>query len=390
MPSLLSLLAEEGGIFENSFVSYPICRPSRSTTLIGPLLPKPPRNGPSWAEQYPARRARGAAYNAAMFVESAVYVDGRRTTTGTPGEACRACREPGKFAWINLREPSMEEFVSVAGQFGLDELAVEEAIEPDQRPKIERYGERLFVVLRSARYVEGTERVQFGEVHAFVAPDFIITVLYGADPTLSVLREKVEGEPDRLQRGPHMVLYEIMNRIVEGYDAVSEGLENDLDSVEAEVLGSNTGVSSRVHALSREVIRFHQATKPLAGSLERLIESEAGDLDPETRSHLRHVRDRVLRTTEQIEGLRDLLSSLLDVNLAMLGVQQNDQVQKLSAWGAILIIPTLIAGIFGMNFEGRGPWEQVKQAGYGFEISVLAMALICVALYVYFKRRSWL
>jgi magnesium transporter len=133
-----------------------------------------------------------------------------------------------------------------------------------------------------------------------------------------------------------MVLYEIMNRIVEGYDAVSEGLENDLDSVEAEVLGGNTGVSSRVHALSREVIRFHQATKPLAGSLERLIESEAAGLDPETRRHLRHVRDRVLRTTEQIEGLRDLLSSLLDVNLAMLGVQQNDQMQKLSAWGAIL------------------------------------------------------
>src|SRR5215207_3081425 len=325
MPSLRSLLAEEGDTFENSFVSYPVCRPSRATTLIGPLLPKPPHNGPSWAEQYLARRARGAAYNAAMFVESAVYVDGRRITTGTPGEACRACHEPGKFAWINLREPSMEEFVSVAGEFGLDELAVEEAIEPDRR-----------------------------------------------------------------QRGPRMVLYEIMNGIVEGYDAVSEGLENDLDSVEAEVLGGNTGVSGRVHALSREVVRFHQATKPLAGSLERLIESEARDLDSEARRHLRHVRDRVLRTTEQIEGLRDLLSSLLDVNLTMLGVQQNDQMQKLSAWGAILIIPTLIAGIFGMNFEGRGPWKQVKQAGYGFEISVLMMALICVALYVYFKRRSWL
>src|SRR5215204_5334610 len=162
MPSLRSLLAEEGDTFENSFVSYPICRPSRATTLIGPLLPKPPHNGPSWAEQYLARRARGAAYNAAMFVESAVYVDGRRITTGTPGEACRACHEPGKFAWINLREPSIEEFVSVAGELGLDELAVEEAIEPDQRPKIERYGERLFVVLRSARYVEGAQRVQFG------------------------------------------------------------------------------------------------------------------------------------------------------------------------------------------------------------------------------------
>jgi magnesium transporter len=217
-----------------------------------------------------------------------------------------------------------------------------------------------------------------------------MTVLYGEDPTLSSLREEMEGEPEQLRRGPSTVLYEIMYRIVEGYAPVVEGLENDLDEVEAKVLGGDTGVSSRVHGLSREVVRFHQATKPLAGALERLVEGDTGDLDPEARRYLRHVRDRVLRTTEQIEGLRDLLSSLLDVNLAMLGVQQNDQMQKLSAWGAILIIPTLIAGIFGMNFEGRGPWEQFKQAGYGFEVSVLVMALICVALYVFFKRRNWL
>jgi magnesium transporter len=324
-----------------------------------------------------------------MLVESAVYADGHRTATATPGEAWRACREPGKFAWVVLREPSREEFVSVAGEFGLDELVMEEAIEPGQRPKIERSGERLFVVLKSACYVEGAERIGFGEVHAFVEPDFIVTVLYGEDPALSNLREEVEGEPERLRRGPSMVLYEIMYRVVEGYAPVIDGLENDLDEVEAEVLGGNTGISSQVHTLSREIIRFHQATKPLAGALERLVE-DASDLDPDERRYLRHVRDRALRTTEQIEGLRDLLSSLLDVNLAMLGVQQNDQMQKLSAWGAILIIPTLIAGIFGMNFEGRGPWEQFKQAGYGFEVSVLVMALICVALYIFFKRRDWL
>jgi len=325
-----------------------------------------------------------------MLVGSAIYADGHRTTSATLGEARRACREPGKFAWVILREPSREELVSVAGEFGLDELVMEEAIEPGHRPKIERYGERLFAVLKSARYVEGTERIEFGEVHAFVEPDFIVTVLYGEDPALSGLHEEVEGEPKRLRRGPSMVLYEIMYRIVEGYAPVIDGLENDLDEVEAEVLGGNTEVSTRVHTLSREVVRFHQATKPLAGALERLTESDTGDLDPEARRYLRHVRDRVLRTTEQIEGLRDLLSSLLNVNLAMLGVQQNDQMQKLSAWGAILIIPTLIAGIFGMNFEGRGPWEQFKQAGYGFEISVALMALICVALYVFFKHRDWL
>jgi magnesium transporter len=325
-----------------------------------------------------------------MLVGSAIYADGHRTTSATLGEARRACREPGKFAWVILREPSREELVSVAGEFGLDELVMEEAIEPGQRPKIERYGERLFAVLKSARYVEGTERIEFGEVYAFVEPDFIVTVLYGEDPTLSGLHEEVESEPERLRRGPSMVLYEIMYRIVEGYAPVIDGLENELDEVEAEVLGGNTEVSSRVHTLSREVVRFHQATKPLAGALERLTESDTGDLDPEARRYRGHVRDRVLRTTEQIEGLRDLLSSLLDVNLAMLGVQQNDQMQKLSAWGAILIIPTLIAGIFGMNFEGRGPWEQFKQAGYGFEVSVVVMALICVALYVFFKCRDWL
>ena len=325
-----------------------------------------------------------------MLVGSAIYADGHRTTSATLGEARRACREPGKFAWVTLREPSREEFVSVAREFGLDDLMMEEAIEPGQRPKIERYGERLSVVLKSVHYVEGAERIEFGEVHAFVEPDFIVMVLYGEDPALSGLHEKVESELERLRRGPSMVLYEIIYRIVEGYAPVIDGLENDLDEVEAEVLGGNTEVSSRVHTLSREVVRFHQATKPLAGALERLTESDTGDLDPEARRYLGHVRDRVLRTTEQIEGLRDLLSSLLDVNLAMLGVQQNDQMQKLSAWGAILIIPTLIAGIFGMNFEGRGPWEQFKQAGYGFEISVVLMALICVALYVFFKRRDWL
>jgi magnesium transporter len=327
-----------------------------------------------------------------MLVESAIYADGHRTTSATLGEARRACREPGKFAWVILREPIREELVSVAGEFGLDELVMKEAIEPGQRPKIERYGEHLFAVLKSVRYVEGTEGIEFGEVHAFVEPDFIVTVLYGEDPALSDLYEEVKGkhEPERLRRGPSMVLYEIMYRVVEGYAPVIDGLENDLDEVEAKVLGGNTEVSSRVHTLSREVVRFHQATKPLAGALERLTESDTGDLDLEARRYLGHVRDRVLRTTEQIEGLRDLLSSLLDVNLAMLGVQQNDQMQKLSAWGAILIIPTLIAGIFGMNFEGRGPWEQFKQAGYGFEISVVLMALICVALYAFFKRRHWL
>jgi len=178
-----------------------------------------------------------------------------------------------------------------------------------------------------------------------------------------------------------------MRRVVEGYVPAVDGLENDLDEVEAEVLGGNAGVSPRVHELSREVIRFHQATKPLAGALEQLTESgTANDLDQEVRKHLRHVQDRVLQVTERIEGFRDLLSSILGVHLAMVGTQQNDQMQQISAWGAILVIPTLIAGIFGMNFDEA--WWQ--HAEYGFEVMVALMALISVLLYVGFKRSGWL
>jgi magnesium transporter len=175
-----------------------------------------------------------------------------------------------------------------------------------------------------------------------------------------------------------------MRRVVGGYVPVVEGLENDIDEIEAEVFGGNAGASRRIHELSREVIRFHQATKPLAGALDRLTES-ADDLDPETRRRLRRVRDQMLRVTEQTEGFRELLSSVVDANLTMVGIRQNDQMQKLSAWGAILVIPTLIASVFGINFESAW-WMNAR---YGFEVLVALMVLISVALYLIFKRRGW-
>ncbi len=318
-----------------------------------------------------------------MLVDSAIYVDGRRTTPATIGEACRACREPGKFAWVALREPTEAEFLSAVGEFGLDELAAEDATKPHQGPKFERYGDCFFVVLKSARYVAGARSIEFGEIRAFVRPDFIITVLYGDDSALNGVRQEIEGDPDRLRRGPAEVLYEIMHRVVEGYTPVVDALENDLDEIEAEVFGGDAGSSRRIHELSREVIRFHQATKPLAGVLERLVDNGAtGDLGPEARRHLPRIRDQVLRVTQQIEGFRDLLSSILGVNLTMVGVQQNDQMQKISAWGAVLIVPTLIAGIFGMNFE-KAWWMEGR---YGFEIMIALMALISVLIYLGFKR----
>ncbi|HLL40838.1 MAG TPA: magnesium and cobalt transport protein CorA [Rubrobacteraceae bacterium] len=303
-------------------------------------------------------------------------------------ETCRVGREPGKFAWVTLHEPSREEFLSVAGEFGLDKMAVEDAVELHQRPKIERADNRLFVVLKSARYTEDAGRVEFGEIHAFLEPDFIVTVLYREDPALYGVREEMEGDPELLRLGPAAVLYEIMRKVVEGYTPVVDGIENDLDEVEAEVLGGNAGMSGRIHELSREVIRFHQATKPLAGALEQLVESGAANdlVDPETHKHLRRLRDRVTHVTERIEGFRDLLSSILDVSLTIVGTHQNDQMQRISAWGAILVVPTLIAGIFGMNFE-EAWWIHAE---YGFEAMLALMVLISVLLYIGFKRSGWL
>lgn len=323
-----------------------------------------------------------------MIVDSAVYADGRRTTPRSLEEAYRSCHEPGKFAWVTLYEPTKEEFVSTATEFQLHEMAVEDAVQTHQRPKLERYGHSLFAVLKSARYLDDKKRIEFGEVHAFVGENFIITVSYGDDSTLEEVRRRMEGEPDRLRQGPIAVFYEVMHQIVEGYDPVVEGLENDIDEIEAEVFAGNVEASRRIHEISHEVIRFHQATKPLVGALERITESDAVS-DPEKRKRLRRVQDRVLRVTEQIEGFLDLLSSIMDVNLTTIGVQQNDQMQKISAWGAILIVPTLIAGIFGMNFENE-QWQQFKSLDHGFELSVAAMVLISFLLYLWFKRAGWL
>ncbi len=322
-----------------------------------------------------------------MIVDNAIYVDGRRSETPDSLEQTyEACREKDGFAWIGLYEPSEEEFESVAGEFDLHELAVEDAITAHQRPKIERYGDSVFVVLKSARYRDETETVEFGEIHAFVGPDFIITVRHGEASELHKVRERLESEPDLLRRGPSAVLYAIMDQVVDDYAPVSEGLEADIDEIEAEVFGGNAGVSRRIYALSREVIGFRRATHPLNGVLERLIEGEVYDLDPELQRYLRDVQDHALRVTEQVEALRELLSNILDVNLTLVGINQNDEVKKISAWAAILFAPTLIASIYGMNFDDMP--ELSWSLGYPFALTL--MVLTTIVLHRIFKKAGWL
>jgi magnesium transporter len=321
-----------------------------------------------------------------MIVDSAIYVDGRRDAHRPLEEIHDTWREKGGFAWIGLYEPTREEFDSVAGEFGMHEIAVKEALKIHQRPKIERYGETVFVVLKAARYVEEREEVEFGEIHAFVGSDFVVTIRYGEASELGEVRRWAESRPDLLRRGPYAVLYAIMDRIVEDYMPVVAGLEHDIDEIEVEVFGNKPDVSRRIYELFREVIQFHQATQPLAGALERLTVVEAHGIDPEVRRYLRDVQDRVLRVTERAQGFRELLTNILSVNLTLVSVNQNDQMKKISAWAAVVLVPTLIAGIYGMNFDNMPElhWR------YGYLLALSVMVLISFALYRNFKRTGWL
>ena len=325
-------------------------------------------------------------YDCPMIVDSAIYVDGRRDASCSLEKIHDTCQEKGGFAWIGLYEPTREEFDSVAGEFGLHELAVKEALKVHQRPKMERYGETLFVVLKAARYVEEREEVEFGEVHAFVGSDFVITVRYGETNELVEVRRWAESRLELLRKGPYAVLYAIMDRIVEDYIPVVAGLENDIDEIEVEVFGNKPDVSKRIYELFREVIQFHQATQPLAGGLERLSEGEMSGIDPEVRRYLRDVQDRVLRVTERAQGFRELLTNILSVNLTLVSVNQNDQTKKISAWAAIVVVPTLIAGIYGMNFD----YMPELHWRYGYLFALSLMALLAFALYRNFKRAGWL
>jgi magnesium transporter len=322
-----------------------------------------------------------------MIVDSAVYVDGKRVVVPDSLEGIyETYREKDGFAWIGLYEPTRDEFDSVAGEFGLHPLAVRDALRAHQRPKVERYGETLFVVIKAARYVEEKEVVEFGEVHAFVGPDFVVTVRYGETNELQEVRRSLEGRPDLLRKGPYAVLYAIMDRTVDDYVPVVDGLANDIDEIEVEVFESQPDVSRRIYELSREVIRFHQATQPLAGTLESLTQEETSDIDREVRRYLRDVQDRVLRVTDQAQGFRELLQNILSVNLTLASVNQNDQVKKISAWAAILIVPTLITGIYGMNFDFMPELHWT----YGYPVALLLMLTISLILYWGFKRRGWL
>ena len=336
-----------------------------------------------------------------MIVDNAIYVAGRRAAEPSSlQETYEACRERHGLAWIGLYEPTQEEFASVTEEFGLHPLAVEDAIKAHQRAKIERYGETLFTVLKSARYLDESETVEFGEIHVFVGADFVVTVRHGEASTLDRVRRRLESMPELLCRGPEAILYAIMDRVVDDYAPVVAGLEHDIDEIESEVFGGKAGVSKRIYELSREVIEFQRATTPLVGILSSLIGEGAYQVDSEVRRYLRDVQDHALRVTEQIVGFREILQNILSVNLTLVSLSQNEEVNKLtqvsieqneevkriSAWAAILFAPTLVGTIYGMNFNHMPELHWLL----GYPLALVLMVVTSVSLYAVFKQRGWI
>ncbi|MDW5595265.1 magnesium/cobalt transporter CorA [Conexibacter stalactiti] len=327
-----------------------------------------------------------------MIVDRAIYRDGRRMPAPESlAELNSACRSGEGIAWIGLYRPSAEEFAHVANEFDLHDLAVEDAVKAHQRPKLERYGDALFLVLRPARYVDATETVEFGEVHVFAGPQFVITVRHSEAPDLASVRHKLETRPDLLQRGSVAIVHAILDQVVDDYEPVVAGVQNDVDEIEDDVFDGSANASRRIYELSREVIGFERATKPLVVILDALM-SEHG-MGDEERRYLRDVRDHAVRIEERVAGFRQLLQNILSVNLTLetkslseAANRTNEEVKKISAWAAIFFAPTLIATIYGMNFEHMPElgWE------IGYPLALGTMVISCVALYAMFKRRTWL
>ena len=260
-----------------------------------------------------------------------------------------------------------------------------------QRAKLERYGDTLFCVLRPARYVDETETVEFGEVHIFAGPNFVITVRQSEAPDLGHVRHDLEARPDLLRRGSVAILHAILDRVVDDYSPVVAGVENDIDEIEDEVFGGSADVSRRVYELTREVIGFQRATKPLVSMLEQLMTDPA--VDDEERRYLRNVQDHALRLHEQADSFRQLLQNILSINLTLetkaLGEashKQDEEVKKISAWAAILFAPTLVGTIYGMNFDHMP--ELHWRFGYPYALGL--MAAMSLTLFLVFKRRTWI
>nr|WP_306336192.1 magnesium/cobalt transporter CorA [Streptomyces sp. KL118A] len=333
-----------------------------------------------------------------VIVDCAIYRDGRRTEGPEDfSDALDEARVAGDaFVWIGLHEPTAKEFDQVSQEFGLHPLAVEDALKAHQRPKLEVYDDSLFMVLKPVVYEPDSDTVSSGEVMIFMGDSFVVTVRHGEGAPLGVVRHRLEADPDVLKHGPTAVLYSIADASVDHYLEVADELQADLEVLEAEVFSPDGGASSRntasrIYTFKRQILEFRRATGPLALPVARL--SGVGPFSPSVpfvdetaQPFFRDVNDHLTRVNESVEGLDRLVSDILSAHLAQMSVRQNDDMRKISAWAAMAAVPTMIAGVYGMNFDHMPELHW----WWTYPAVILLMAVLEVVLYRMFKRRGWL
>ncbi|AXE84738.1 MULTISPECIES: magnesium and cobalt transport protein CorA [unclassified Streptomyces] len=331
-----------------------------------------------------------------MIVDCAIYRDGHRTEGPEDlSDALGEARTAGGFVWIGLHEPSEREFDHVTREFGLHPLAVEDALKAHQRPKLEVYDDSLFVVLKPVAYEPETDAVTTGEIMVFLGEGFVVTVRHGEGSPLKAVRQRLEQEPELLGKGPTSVLYAVADATVDHYLDVATELQADLEGLEAEVFSPEDGGSrhtaSRIYDFKRQVLEFRRATGPLALPMTRLAGTAPYGVavpfvDDRARPFFRDVSDHLTRVNESVDGLDRLVSDILSAHLAQMSVRQNDDMRKISAWAAMAAIPTMLAGIYGMNFEHMPELRWV----WSYPALIALMALLEVLVFRLFKRRGWL
>jgi magnesium transporter len=332
-----------------------------------------------------------------VIVDCAIYRDGQRTEG--PDDLSDALDEArashDAFVWIGLHEPTEKEFDLVTEEFGLHPLAVEDALKAHQRPKLEVYDDSLFLVLKPVVYEPDSDAVSTGEVMIFIGDSFVVTVRHGEGSPLGAVRRRLEADPEMLRHGPTTVLYSIADATVDHYLEVATELQTDLEELEAEVfsptVGGSRNTASRIYTFKRQVLEFRRATVPLALPLSRLSGPGVSGaavpfVNDKAQPFFRDVNDHLTRVNESVEGLDRLVSDILSAHLAQMSVRQNDDMRKISAWAAMAAVPTMIAGIYGMNFDHMPELHWL----WSYPAVLLAMAALEVLLYRLFKRRGWL
>jgi len=324
-----------------------------------------------------------------VIVDCALYHHGvRKEAGGDLHDALGQARKQGEsFIWIGLHDPTSDELAHVAEEFGLHPLAVEDAVNAHQRPKVEEFEDSVFLVLKTVRYDEPTQQIELGDVMLFLGDSFVVTVRHGPARALTDVRRRLEMNRTLLDCGPYSVLYAVCDAVVDDYSEISFAVEEDIEEVEERVFSPvRTNDAARIYNLKREIIEFRRAVRPLVEPMERLASGAVDRVHEHLRPYFRDIADHAVRVSDQVDGFDDLLTSVLSANLAQVGVQQNSDMRRISAWVAIVAVPTMIAGIYGMNFR----YMPELDWRFGYPLSLAIMVVACVGLYRAFRRSGWL